>query len=111
MPGACFGRASGAAESSENKITFGWKDVPGRGFARPKLELVSLNHGGGHGRQGIGEFAMLKRHWWLLATTAIFAAGTAKAQSPAPDLAPDGAAAGADETSQERVHRGEEEGG
>ena len=29
---------------------------------------------------------MLKRHWWLLATTAIFAAGTANAQSPAPDL-------------------------
>jgi hypothetical protein len=35
---------------------------------------------------GIGEFAMLKRHWWLLATTAIFAAGAANAQSPAPDL-------------------------
>jgi len=29
---------------------------------------------------------MLKRHWWLLATTAIFAAGAANAQSPAPDL-------------------------
>jgi hypothetical protein len=29
---------------------------------------------------------MLKRHWWLLATTAIFAAGSAHAQSPAPDL-------------------------
>src|SRR5271169_279575 len=29
---------------------------------------------------------MLKRHWWLLATTAIFAAGAANAQTPAPDL-------------------------
>jgi hypothetical protein len=29
---------------------------------------------------------MLKRHWWLLATTAIFAAGSAHAQTPAPDL-------------------------
>jgi hypothetical protein len=29
---------------------------------------------------------MLKRHWWLLATTAIFAAGAANAQSPTPDL-------------------------
>src|ERR1700690_4032445 len=29
---------------------------------------------------------MLKRHWWLLATTAIFALGAANAQSPAPDL-------------------------
>jgi hypothetical protein len=29
---------------------------------------------------------MLERHWWLLATTAIFAAGAANAQSPAPDL-------------------------
>src|SRR6516165_6965981 len=38
---------------------------------------------GGHGK---GEFAMLKRHWWLLATTAIFVAGAANAQSPAPDL-------------------------
>src|ERR1700722_2479851 len=50
------------------------------------LGLVLHNHDGGHGRQGIGEFAMLKRHWWLLATTAIFAAGAANAQSPAPDL-------------------------
>jgi hypothetical protein len=29
---------------------------------------------------------MLKRHWWLIATTAIFAAGEANAQTPAPDL-------------------------
>src|SRR5271169_5838626 len=29
---------------------------------------------------------MLKRHWWLLATTAIFAAGAANAQTSAPDL-------------------------
>jgi hypothetical protein len=29
---------------------------------------------------------MLKRHWWLLVTTAIFTAGAANAQSPAPDL-------------------------
>jgi hypothetical protein len=29
---------------------------------------------------------MPKRHWWLLATTAIFAAGAANAQTPAPDL-------------------------
>src|SRR5271167_318377 len=29
---------------------------------------------------------MLKRHWWLLATTAIFAAGAANGQTPAPDL-------------------------
>jgi hypothetical protein len=27
--------AFGAAEYSENKITFRWKNVPGRGFARP----------------------------------------------------------------------------
>jgi hypothetical protein len=33
-----------------------------------------------------GWIAMLKRHWWLLATTTIFAAGAANAQSPAPDL-------------------------
>jgi hypothetical protein len=50
------------------------------------LGLVSLSHDGGHGRQGTGESAILKRHWWLLATTAIFAAGAANAQSPAPDL-------------------------
>jgi hypothetical protein len=29
---------------------------------------------------------MLKRHWWLLATTAVLAAGTAHAQSTTPDL-------------------------
>jgi hypothetical protein len=29
---------------------------------------------------------MLKGHWWLLATTAIFAVGAANAQTPAPDL-------------------------
>src|ERR1700729_1538344 len=50
------------------------------------LGLVLHNHDGGHGRQGNGRVCMLKRHWWLLATTAIFAAGAANAQSPAPDL-------------------------
>src|ERR1700690_4474127 len=58
----------------------------GRNWRARMLGLVSHNHDGGHGRQGTGEFAMLKRLLRMLATTAIFAAGAANAQTPAPDL-------------------------